>query len=347
MHTRAHWEEEGEKEEHSSFGRESLFPEDSLERKYFQFAEAGEAKDRWEFLSRDKVHLFCWRRRRGPLGKEILNRSGVERDQKLHHETAQNLTSEGMPDSGSPFIFPAYHGQNDQYYPQPWVKLAIVASILLWIPVVFKLARSHNLGCGEMGCNDNVRKNAWQTLGHIAQGILTAIALSPWIIIETRFHMRRRLGYRRNDVNVGEGVHSRLREFGSGRREHLTEVVCDGREGRWKWLIWVKNVGGAIGLSAYPIYNLAKRWCTSKTVRHPESFFMSTFFLNQMVFAVSLDSTLIAVGLGLLFVNGTQARSFFPDLSCNHASFAFSAVFALTSLSAVLVLCVVLSYGGV
>mmetsp|Transcript_27039 Transcript_27039/g.47821 ORF Transcript_27039/g.47821 Transcript_27039/m.47821 type:complete len:270 (-) Transcript_27039:148-957(-) len=217
--------------------------------------------------------------------------------------------------------------------PQNWVLVSVSASFLLWLPVVVKYASTGHLGCDSDGCTHNVQGHIWQTFGHSLQGVITALLLIPWIKCDTVTRNRNallgELGY--NSVEFSE-------DHGNPPLHHISSTSQISST--------LKNVASCIGLVTYPIYNLFKRWHTSNTVRHPASFWGSTFFLNQMVLAIALDLTLILASMTIYFIYGRRGVALLGNgrhLSCELDSFVYTSTCALVLLLGVTVACGVLS----
>mmetsp|Transcript_26624 Transcript_26624/g.36873 ORF Transcript_26624/g.36873 Transcript_26624/m.36873 type:complete len:259 (+) Transcript_26624:147-923(+) len=215
--------------------------------------------------------------------------------------------------------------------PRKWMVVGVAGSLLLWLPVLAKLMISGDLGCGEEGCPYNVRHHVWQTIGHMLQGVITGILILPWVKCT-----RQQLGLLYHGPILGVDEDDQYVAVSS---LGLDAVTCE------RWLA-IKNTCGSVGLVLYPTYNLLKRWITSNTDRHPESFFYSSFFVNEMVLALALDLTLLAACFGLRLSVGVQGRPVFGKLSCDHKSFWTSYSISLGFLSVVLFASAMLSWGS-
>merc|ERR1711907_824974 len=60
----------------------------------------------------------------------------------------------------------------------PWLACGAVG-VLLWIPIVVKLASDHSLGCGTRGCRDNYSANLAKHLGQTLQGLFFGLLFCP------------------------------------------------------------------------------------------------------------------------------------------------------------------------
>ncbi|GAB5363406.1 hypothetical protein AAMO2058_000880200 [Amorphochlora amoebiformis] len=197
-----------------------------------------------------------------------------------------------------------------------WLSVAITSSILLWLPIFFKLIMSGELGCGDKGCEHNVRSHIWETVAHILQGVVSGAFLLPWVTCQH------------------SPDHLYLPNLSSSVRAVPRDV---------KKYVIIKNIVASVLMVAYPVYNLVKRWKTSKTDRHPESFWDSSFFVNEMMVASGFVFSLSIGCIALVLTVGLRGRPLMGGLSCEHVSFTFSAVPAMIFLGGVVVIAAVLS----
>lgn len=143
---------------------------------------------------------------------------------------------------------------------RPWTYPVFAVVVLLWLPSIVKL-----FGSGRpLGIKGTAgyHRHAWEHFCHAMQGIFFAVCMMPWVLMP------------RWVLKFAPFVAHKY-----------------GRD--------MKNIAMLLGL-IYPIYNLVKRSKTSCSEKHPETFWESSYFLNNMDIAVPFTTSAL-IGIALMY----------------------------------------------